>query len=678
MRYLNIEETIAVDEENKKILFLNPEEEGKSFTIRDNQRWKLFLLLLSREGKEYKTTELALKIVGNANADIKGLINKLKNELNEKGIPCNCKKDEKDPTKITILNKPNSGILENNGSYTLLLPKIEKKTEKVLTDLFWNRYESLSAQKEGEHKNDEIIAKIGDVYQLPLIQESGNDCKWNINNLDLYDQNILIEAPNGYGKTTFMRSILLAASYKYRMSLSQDDIRKYENIRLFHSVDESYLCIYLECKNFDFKMSEDGVGVEWIYDVLAEIESIRIDRYITREAFNELLRDYNMSKKLILLVDGFDEISLDNRVKLIKRLNAFQHDIEFGANSRIVMSTRPLFWGIDFNGYKKYSISNRNIVEDKTVFMQYAKSYTSNSKSLDAEYLYDYVVNNYYLRKIACTPAVIVWIVREFQGKSAFYESIERIIEQIMLRFKSRELTVYKEQYKRVYEELAFKYLCLSEEDDGLAYLQTEMLSLVRVCIERIESEGNKRFNKIFAGNKDDEDLGELFFTNVALMEFINGRVKFSNIVFAYHLAARRLLRFFKEDGNSDVRVQLDLLPYQSRYYVMVIATSLVLHLTDVRFFEDYGSNADDIRFNLSEIFIEYIRARWNDSSCTENEKSYIQEATAHILLKYYGENVYTNRNLDNKDYVSWMDGILKVQLKECHSAVSRYLGEKR
>ena len=678
MRYLNIEETIAVDEENKKILFLNPEEERKSFTIRDNQRWKLFLLLLSREGKEYKTTELALKIVGVANADIKGLINKLKNELNEKGIPCNCKKDEKDPTKITILNKPNSGILENNGSYTLLLPKIEKKTERVLTDLFWNRYESLSAQKEGGHKNDEIIAKIGDVYQLPLIQESGNDCKWNINNLDLYDQNILIEAPNGYGKTTFMRSILLAASYKYRMSLSQDDIRKYENIRLFHSVDESYLCIYLECKNFDFKMSEDGVGVGWIYDVLTEIESIRIDRYITREAFNELLRDYNMSKKLILLVDGFDEISLDNRVKLIKRLNAFQRDIEFGVNSRIVMSTRPLFWGIDFNGYKKYSISNRNIVEDKTVFMQYAKSYTSNSKSFDAECLYDYVINNYYLSKIACTPAVIVWIVREFQEKSAFYESIERIIEQIMLRYKSRELTVYKEQYKRVYEELAFEYLCLSEEDDGLAYLQTEMLSLVRVCIERIESEGNKRFNKIFAGNKDDEDLGELFFTNVALMEFINGRVKLSTIVFAYHLAARRLLRFFKEDDNSDVRVQLDLLPYQSRYYVMVIATSLVLHLTDVRFFDDYGSNADDIRFNLSEIFIEYIRARWSDSSCTENEKSYIQEAAAHILLKYYGENVYTNRNLDNKDYVSWMDEILKVQLKECHSAVSQYLGEKR
>lgn len=678
MRYLNIEETIAVDEENKKILFLNPEEEGKSFTIRDNQRWKLFLLLLSREGKEYKTTELALKIVGDANADIKGLIKKLKIELNEKGIPCNCKKDEKDPTKITILNKPNSGILRNNGSYTLLLPKIENKTEKVLTDLFWNRYESLSAQKEGEHKNDEIIAKIGDVYQLPLIQESGNDCKWNINNLDLYDQNILIEAPNGYGKTTFMRSILLAASYKYRMSLSQDDIRKYENIRLFHSVDESYLCIYLECKNFDFKMLGDGDVVGWIYDVLAKIESIRIDRYITRETFNELLREYNMSKKLILLVDGFDEISLDNRVKLIKRLNAFQRDIELGANSRIVMSTRPLFWGGDFNGYKKYSISNRNIVEDKTVFMQYVKSYMSNSKSDDAEYLYDYVIRNYYLRKIVCTPAVIVWIVREFQGKSAFYESIERIIEQIMLRYTSRELTVYKEQYKRVYEELAFKYLCLSEEDDGLVYLQTEMLSLIRACIEKIESEGNKRFNMIFAGNKDDEELGELFFTNVALMEFINGRVKFSTIVFAYHLAARCLLRLFKENSNSDVRIQLNMLPYQSRYYVMVIAASLVLHLTDVRFFEDYGTNADDIRFDLSEIFIEYIKARWNDSSCTEIEKSYIQEAVAHILLKYYGENVYTNRNLDNKDYVLWMDEILKVQLEECNSAVSRYLSEKR
>lgn len=161
-------------------------------------------------------------------------------------------------------------------------------------------------------------------------------------------------------------------------------------------------------------------------------------------------------------------------------------------------------------------------------------------------------------------------------------------------------------------------------------------------------------------------------------MEFINGRVKFSTIVFAYHLAARCLLRLFKENSNSDVIIQLNMLPYQSRYYVMVIAASLVLHLTDVRFFEDYGTNADDIRFDLSEIFIEYIKARWNDSSCTEIEKSYIQEAVAHILLKYYGENVYTNRNLDNKDYVLWMDEILKVQLEECNSAVSRYLSEKR
>lgn len=678
MRYLNIEETIAIDEENRKILFLNPEENKKSFVLKDIQIWKLFLLLLSREGHEYKTTELACEIVvSNPNDDIKTLVYRLKNKLNEKGIPCN-RANEEDPTKITIYNKENSGIRENNGSYTLVLPRIEKKTERILTELYWNRYENLSAQKEGEHKNDEIIAKIGDVYQLPLIQEGNEDCEWDINNSDLYNHNILIEAPNGYGKTTFMRSILLAATYELRNNLSVVDKRKYEVIKKFHRVDESYLCIYLECKNMEFDKTRYESNNEWIYENLSEIESIRIDRYIGKADFYDLIKEYNMGKKLILLIDGFDEIIVKNREKLIKRLNEFQRDVDLGCHSRIIISTRPLFWGINFNGYKKYSISNRNIVEDNTVFLKYAKSYSCNSKSIDAEHLYDFVIKNYYLRKIACTPAVIVWIIREYKGKGAFYESMERIIEQIMLRYKSRELTVYKEQYKRVYEELAFNYLCLAEIEEGLAYLETEMLSLVRGCIERIEQEGNKKFNRVFADNKTDDELGELFFTNVALMEYSNGRIKFSTSIFAYHLAARRILRLFKEEDNSFVCAQINLIPYQYRYYVMVIAASLVLHLTDARFFEDFGTNADDIRFNLADIFIDYLKIRWNDSSCTGAEKYYLQEASAHLLLKCYGENVYTNRNIDNKHYVSWMEDILKMQLEKCPESVVQYRSEKR
>lgn len=111
---------------------------------------------------------------------IKTFICRLRKDLKNKGIPCNGPK-ENDDNKITILNKKNrtiNGI--RYGAYTLLLPKIKNKSEKILATLFWQQYEFLSAQKEGKNKNCEVIASLGDVYQFPCIQENGTECKWSI------------------------------------------------------------------------------------------------------------------------------------------------------------------------------------------------------------------------------------------------------------------------------------------------------------------------------------------------------------------------------------------------------------------------------------------------------------------------------------------------------------------
>ena len=672
MKPLNIDETIVLDEEKRRILFLDDSSKS-DFEIPHNQQWDLFLCLVAAEGTECDTVWLEEKLDAynpsgkSSDSPIKYLATKLRNDLINIGIPCN-KGDEKDPNKITIGNKRNRGIRENTGSYTLILPKIKNKTEKVIADLYWNRYESVSAQKEGEHKNEEVIGKIGDVYQFPLILDDGYECQWNISNSDTYNNNVLIEAPNGYGKTTFMRSIILSATFIYRNVLSGDEKNKYERISKFHGVDNSYLCIYIECKNIDININDRNIGAEWLYKILSGIRSLRIDKYIDQEAFVNLIKEYNLRGKLILLFDGFDELNIDDRPELIEMLSDFQHDKDFGCNSKTVITTRPLFWGNDFNGYKKYTISNRNIIEKKSTFLQYVQCYSHSFRPIEAEQLYEYVMNNYYLKNIACTPAIIVWIIKEYGSQGAFYESMERIIEQIMLRYKSgefRELTVYKEQYKRVYEEIAYDYLRLTEKSDGLLYFEAEMLSMIRGCIERIKLEGNKRFNRVF-NNKQDDELGELFFTNVALLDYVNSRIKFSNSIFAYHLAARRVLRSYNKKNQLSIYDQLDLLSYKYRYYVIVIAASLALHLTDNRFFEAYGNEADEIRFEVADDFINYISNRWNEPTCTDKEKTYIQEATAHILLRYYGENVYTNRNMLNDKCISLMEDIIKTELNEC------------
>lgn len=684
MKYLNIEQTIMYDEK-KRTIYLKKDDVNEEFILPSDQQWDLFALLLENEGKEYLNTTLANKINVSSSSDsnpIKTLVYRLKKDLKKMGILCNTQ-NEYDENKITFLNK-RSRMLNGarSGSYTLILPKIKNKNEKLIANLFWKRYEFLSAQKEGENKNSEIIASIGDVYQFPLLQESGTECEWSIEQKDAFNQNILIEAPNGYGKSTLMRSILLSANYTYIEGLTEKQKEQYKKIKNFHGIDENSFFIYIECKDIDFERINTLGSVEWMFNTLSRIESVRLDRFLEIDEFIDLIQNYNSNKKLIVLIDGLDEVSSVHRKILIEKLNEFQHDKDYGFFSRIIMTTRPLFWQIELGGYRKYTISNRNIIENQDVFRSYISGYTRNYRTFNVEKMYLYIRSNPYLSEIVCTPAIIVWIIREYQSNSNIYVSVERIIEQMMLRYNSRELAVYKDHYKRVYEEIAYKYLCLSGDDYGIPFLNAEVLSLVQSCIDAIISEGDKQFNRVFANdNKKEEELGELFFTNVALMEYVNNRIRFTTLTYAYHLAARHILRCFAKENCKDIVIQaLEKIAVDYRYIVMVMAATLVLHLADTRFFKGFGSDTNDYRFELKDIFIEYLKQKWNDEGCCVEEKELIQDAIAQVLLKYYGDNVFTNRNVSvDESCVKWFEHVLDIELNENKMAVKnirKKLGE--
>lgn len=647
MIYLNSAETIWVDDEIT-IIFENGK---KSKEIGDANRWKLFKILVKNRDKlvGYSDIELAVwgycSEPGKPRLDVRGVLKELKQELAGIGVL----------KEITFDNERNVWNRNSRkGGYTMFLPKSNNTSEKVLAGLYWERYESISAQKEGQRKIAELTVNIGEVYQIPIIQDEKNDVEWSVNNTTGFKNNILIEAPNGYGKTTFLRSILLASSYKYRDNLSEAGKKQYEKIKSFHNIDNDMLCLYVECKHISLAQLSNFDDVDWMYDALANTESIRIARFISAEKFSKLIKDYNENKRLIILIDGFDEIEAKYRFELLEKLNIFQKNSEFGCNSKIIMTSRPLFWNIEFADYIKYSISNKNILEDEKTFLNFVDGYSRNYKFDKGKELYGDIKNNYYLRKLVCTPAIIVWLIRQYQVNEEFYVTVERILEQIMLRYNSRELTAYKDQYKRVYEEIAYRFLCLSENEEGLLYYDAEILSLIRSCIEKIATEGDRRFNAVFSiDNRKDEDLGELFVTNVALMEYQNGKIKFSTIVFAYHLAARAVLRCLKIENYKDAIINtLDNIYYTHRYFVMNVAASLALHLTAPNgFFESngWGEDAIDAGYNIADVFFEYLHNKWNDSECGIDEKECIKEAIAYIVNKSYGENSYTNGKI-NKD----------------------------
>ena len=266
MIFLNAEETISFDQEKREIC----KPDGSIFLSNDKQ-WDVFIFLLKNEGKECLTVEIE-RDIGKYDSDNKAIatyINRFKKYLIKYDIPCISidEKDKIDPDKITIKNKRNRIVQgKRTGSYTLYLPKIKNKNEKILANLFWKRYENLSAQKEGENKNNEIVARIGEVYQFPLLQENGTDCIWSLKNIGEGNQNIVIEAPNGYGKSTFMRSILLSSLYQFIDDLSEKEKENYGKIYKFHDIPDESLFIYLECKEIQINKLP-GLGFfEFLYD----------------------------------------------------------------------------------------------------------------------------------------------------------------------------------------------------------------------------------------------------------------------------------------------------------------------------------------------------------------------------------------------------------------------------
>lgn len=535
-----------------------------------------------------------------------------------------------------------------------------QKTISDLSRLFWERYEIITIDKDIDNKSSGLSYKIGNVFNAPEVQLNGQSYDWGVLSLK---HNVVIEAPNGHGKTTFLRSILLSSLFGYIDTLSGSEKKKYEEMCKYHKLDNSFFCIYLECKDMDIEsLGCEGDELEWIYKTLSNVESINIDKYIDRDAFRAIISKYNELHKLIILVDGFDEVEAEHRKKIIGMLKGIQQRNTIGEHALIIMASRPFFWKENFNGYKRLSISSNNMQENQKAFLQYITNYSFNGKYFKPKEFYSYIVENPYLRMIACIPAIIIWIVRGYQAKSDIFETVDRVIAQMMLRYKTIDSTVHLQQYKRVYEVLAFRYLCLIHDQDGIADTRAELHALIKGCVDGIKQEGDKNFITLFSDeNIPDKELGERFFTNVALMECHDRKIKFTTIVFAYHLCACYLLReiaFY--ECVKDVIGDFECISAEHRYYVLVIMASIAPHLSDIRFFAGFGDNAKEIQFDVAELIAEYMGNRWEDTSCTMREKEFIQKAAYQITNEQYGQNVFSNKRKGNEEYSSWLDNILK------------------
>ena len=638
IKYLDINRKIYADLDENKIVF--NDEPNKSFNLKNNNDHKVLRELLLKEPGYCDVTALEYMLYREVRSEeratdqgVSKCVQKIRNMFNEKGIPCNRDK-EQDADKITIENiNARSGAV--GGKYRIVLPKSKGMLEKKIAGLLAKNYGTLTL------KNSNDMFRLADVFQRPLIVEDGSERSWSEGNSDPGNMSILLEAPNGYGKTVFLKSILLSSYCDYLEDKRPETRERLREIAGFHGMDGSFLCIYMECD----KMAECEIdsGNSWIYRMLPEgRNSNDPGKSIEEREFLDLLVKYSNNKKLVLLLDGYDEMNTESRSRIRTMIGDFRKMSALAAGTKIIMATRPIFWSSEtdeLTGFKRFRISNENILKDREVFKGYVRAYSRVFTKIDADALFDEVKENFYLSGIICTPAVILWllIVKNGESNIRIYELMEKLIEQMIFRYKSDRIMKRKSVYKRIYEEIAYRYL-LHSRDDEMDFYASEWNGTIRGCVNRLKEDGIHEFD-----DYDDDSLGTLFFTNLALVEWNSDHnFRFLSPIFAYHLAALHILRLLlRDDTGESVKEELDRLPPENRYYPLVIAASLAYRLEDERFysFDDFAPpKSKKIETLAPAVFYDYIKTRL--VSASGDEKKYIYAAAGHIRNNTYGDSV--------------------------------------
>ncbi len=639
-KYLDINRRIYADLDENRVVFID--EPNKSFNLKNNNDHKVLRELLLKEPGYCDVTALEYMLYREVRSEeratdqgVSKCVQKIRNMFNEKGIPCNRVK-EQDADKITIENiNARSGSV--GGKYRIVLPKSQGMLEKKIAGLLAENYGTLTLKNTKDY-----TFRLADVFQRPLIIEDGSERSWSEGNSDPGNMSILLEAPNGYGKTTFLKSILLSSYCDCLEDKRPETRERLREIAVFHGMDGSFLCIYMECNKME--KCEINSGNSWIYRMLPEgRNSNDPGKSIEEREFLDLLVKYSNNKKLVLLLDGYDEMSTESRSRIRTMIRDFRKMSALAAGTKIIMATRPIFWSSEtdeLTGFKRFRISNENILKDRDVFKGYVRAYSRVFRKIDSDALFDEVKKNFYLSGIICTPAVILWLLIEKNGKSniSVNELTERLIEQMIFRYKSERIQDQKSVYKRIYEEIAYRYL-LRSRDDEMDFYVSEWNGTIRGCVNRLKGDGIHEFD-----DYDDDSLGTLFFTNLALVEWNSDHnFRFLSPIFAYHLAALHILRLLLSDDTGErVKEELDRLPPENRYYPLVIAASLAYdnRLDDDRFYsyDDFGyPKFKKIEALAPAVFYDYIKTRL--VSASGDEKKYIYAAAGHIRNNTYGDS---------------------------------------
>ena len=269
------------------------------------------------------------------------------------------------------------------------------------------------------------------------------------------------------------------------------------------------------------------------------------------------------------------------------------------------------------------------------------------------------IIKNEFLLQLTTTPISLVWTIRECLVNEEPYLVVERVIENMMLRRDGTYPTDLSE-YKKVFEEMAFLYLIDYSDEQGIHCCgEQDFYKLVDQSVKQLKNRNDEKFRRIIE-NKSENEIAKMFYTDISLMEYRNGNLRFSCLIYAYHLAAKKIIRLLNEETEI-MKKTLELLEYEYRYKLIVIASTIVKYISSPVFSGEFSFECPlDIPEKMESVIFEYIKNKWDDSTIDKDEKKRIVESIKNLINKEYGDNIFTDRNA-KKDHFAWLERIANV-----------------
>lgn len=521
--------------------------------------------------------------------------------------------------------------------------------EQLLACAYYDIYGMLSEVKDRNNSRQvirNIYGQFEDVYQFPEIVSAysySKDKGWNLS--DLNNRRHVVWAPNGCGKTTFLKGILFSSSYAYRESNNKRETDKMETLLKYHGLSSNdYFPVFIEASYYADVMAKESDS--WVYEIVERQTGFDKTK-IAIEDFQLVLKRNNASKKLLYLIDGFDELNYEYKDEFMRRINQLIHS-EYGSNAIVIITSRPSFDTTKFNGFSYWSIQQISFEKNKEFVKGFIESYCRCSTYyFSSEKIFKMISENHYLRDMITTPEILIDVIigcakylNDENGKNSdICDIVDETIDDLIQRidgFRSIKVNEYGGLggIKTVYEVLAYDYFCgKSGVRDG-AFIQA-----LEMTIKKLDRENKYNYEKLCNLIDDKVKIAELFFTWMSVIKSDGKDISFLSETFAEHLAAKRFITLLSKESDSDRHMDMFRGLGEAKYRVFVILCTLSYYLKDIDL-------QDNVLPKIGVLFSFIIEKTMSEKTLQKNEMIPVRNMIIDIISKRYGENIICNRKI--------------------------------